>query len=267
MLKEVKAAVIGDPISHSLSPKIHNFFLNQLGIEGNYEAILVQRDELRKAVTSLVNQGFAGFNVTIPHKETIFEICDELDETAQLTGAVNTILVTPEKKIRGLNSDVFGFLQNLKNSQPDFDLAGKNAFVIGAGGAAKAVIHGLLKSGINKVYLTNRTPKDFSDVEFLTKEAFEKNLDECDLLVNTTSLGMVGQDPLILDLGNLKESAIVYDIVYKPLKTDLLKSAEERGNKIVTGIGMLVEQASLGFELWFGKKPQPSEELMKDLLG
>ncbi len=262
----IKAAVIGDPISHSLSPKIHNFFLQQLEIEGSYEAIRVQKDELREAVQKLVDQGFAGFNVTIPHKEKIFKICDELDETARLTGAVNTVVITPEKKLRGLNSDVSGFLQNLKNSQPDFDLSEKNIFVVGAGGAARAVVFGLLKSGVKKIYLTNRTQKNFSDVEFLSRKNFEEKLGECDLLVNTTSLGMVGQEPLLLDLKSLKKSAIVYDIVYKPLKTELLKSAEMRGNKIVTGIGMLVEQALVGFEAWFGKKPQPSEELMMRLV-
>lgn len=265
----IKAAVIGDPISHSLSPKIHNFFLQQLGIPGSYKAIRVQKDELREAVQKLVDQGFAGFNVTLPHKEKIFEICDELDETARLTGAVNTVVITPEKKLRGLNSDVFGFLQNLKNSQPDFDLRGKNIFVVGAGGAARAVLYGLLKSDVKKIYLTNRTEKNFADVEFLSRENFEKKLGDCDLLVNTTSLGMAReineQEALNLDLKNLKHSAIVYDIVYKPLKTELLKSAEMRGNKIVTGIGMLVEQALVGFEAWFGKKPKPSEELMKSL--
>ena len=168
----IKAAVIGDPISHSLSPKIHNFFLQQLGIEGSYEAIRVQKDELREAVQKLVDQGFAGFNVTLPHKEKIFEICDELDETSQLTGAVNTVVITPEKKLRGLNSDVSGFLQNLKNLQPNFDLRGKNIFIIGAGGAARAVVYGLLKSEVKKIYLTNRTEKKFTDVEFLSRENF-----------------------------------------------------------------------------------------------
>lgn len=262
----IKAAVIGDPISHSLSPKIHNFFLQQLGIEGSYEAIRVQKDELREAVQKLVDQGFAGFNVTLPHKEKIFEICDEIDETARLTGAVNTVVITPEKKLRGLNSDVSGFLQNLKNSQPNFDLRGKNIFIIGAGGAARAVVYGLLKSEVKKIYLTNRTEKKFTDVEFLSRENFEKKLDECDLLVNTTSLGMLGKDTLRVDLKNLKHSAIVYDIVYNPLKTELLKSAEIRGNQIVTGIGMLVEQALVGFEEWFGKRPEPSEDLMKCLI-
>lgn len=261
----IKAAVIGDPISHSLSPKIHNFFLKELGIDGSYEAIRVEKNELREAVQKLTNQGFAGFNVTIPHKEKIFEICDELDETAKLTGAVNTVVITKEKKLRGLNSDVLGFLQNLRNCEPNFALKNKICFVIGAGGAARAVVFGLMQSGVKKIYLTNRTPKKIFDCEFLDKKDFEKKLGECDLLVNATSLGMIGGDPLGLDLSNLNKSAIVYDIVYKPLETELLKSAQARGNKIVTGIGMLVEQALVGFEIWFGQKVKPDTKI-KDIL-
>ena len=262
----IKAAVIGDPIAHSLSPKIHNFFLKELGIDGDYQAIRVEKSELRKAVQDLVNQGFAGFNVTIPHKEKIFEICDELDETAKLTGAVNTVVITKEGKLRGLNSDVFGFLQNLKNSEPDFDLKQKTCFVVGAGGAARAVVFGLIQSGVKKIYLTNRTEKKLFDAEFLDKKTFEEKLGDCDLLVNTTSLGMSGQEPLLIDLASLNKSAIVCDIVYKPLETELLKTAKSRGNKIVTGIGMLVEQALVGFEIWFGKKPNPNAELLSLLV-
>lgn len=256
-----KAAVIGDPISHSLSPKIHNFFLQELAIDGSYEAIRVTKDELAQAVQSLISQGFAGFNVTIPHKEKIFEMCDELDETARLTGAVNTVVITKEKKLRGLNSDVLGFLKNLQNCHPDFDLKNKTIFVVGAGGAARAVVFGLIESGVKKIYLTNRTEKKLFEAEFLGKENFEKKLSECDLLVNTTSLGMSGQEPLNLDLSNLNPSAIVYDIVYKPLETELLKAAKARGNKIVTGIGMLIEQAVVGFEIWFGQKPKSDTKI------
>ncbi|MBM3579569.1 MAG: shikimate dehydrogenase, partial [Alphaproteobacteria bacterium] len=248
----IKAGVIGDPISHSLSPKIHNFFLQKYGIDGTYEAIHVKKDELREAVQKLKHQGFAGFNVTLPHKEKIFEICDELDETARLTGAVNTVLITPEKKLRGFNSDVSGFLQNIKNSAPDFDLRNKTCFIIGAGGASRAVVYGLMKSGTEKIFLTNRTPKNLFDAEFLNMRDFEQQLSECDLLVNTTSLGMVGQEPLLLNISKLNPSALVYDIVYKPLMTELLRSTEAHGNKIITGIGMLVEQALVGFEMWFG---------------
>lgn len=277
----IKAAVIGDPISHSLSPKIHNFFLKKYGIEGSYEAIQVKKDELPKAVSDFVAQGFAGFNVTLPLKEEIFKLCNFKSRTATLTGAVNTVIITPDKKIFGHNSDAEGFLNNLKISQPDFDLKNKNAFVIGAGGAARAIVYGLIKSGAKTIIISNRSKeraeeliKNFAEfcaqkkceVKFFDAIKFEENLSECDLLINSTSLGMVGQDALVLDLKNLKKSAIVYDIVYKPLMTDLLKDAQKRGNKIVTGIGMLIQQALIGFEAWFKQKPEVDAELEKIIL-
>lgn len=277
----IKAAVIGDPISHSLSPKIHNFFLQKYKIDGSYVAIKISKDELQREVYKLVNQGFAGFNVTIPHKEEIFKICDFKSKTAQLTGAVNTVIVTPDKKLFGHNSDAEGFLNNLKNNAPEFDLKNKNTFVIGAGGAARAIVYALIKSGVKKIFITNRNQnraeeliKNFAhfasqkrvEVTFFDTENFAKNLFDCDLLINSTSLGMSGQETLELDLKSLKNSAIVYDIVYKPLMTNLLQSAQNRGNKIITGIGMLIEQALIGFEAWFKQKPEVDLELEKLLI-
>ncbi len=279
--KTLKAAVIGDPISHSLSPKIHNFLLDKHDINGTYIAIQVNKSELQQCVQHLIDSDFAGFNVTLPHKEEVFKICNFTSKTAQLTGAVNTVIITPDKKIFGHNSDAEGFLNNLKNSHPDFDLKNKNAFVIGAGGAARALIYALIKSDVKKVFITNRSEiraaeliKNFADfalrknceITFLVESDFAKNLDQCDLLVNSTSLGMTGQQALTIDLKNLQKSAIVYDIVYKPLMTDLLKAAESRGNKITTGIGMLIQQALVGFEAWFKKKPQADEELIKQAI-
>ncbi len=279
--KTLKAAVIGDPISHSLSPKIHNFLLDKHDINGTYIAIQVNKSELQQCVQHLIDSDFAGFNVTLPHKEEVFKICNFTSKTAQLTGAVNTVIITPDKKIFGHNSDAEGFLNNLKNSHPDFDLKNKNAFVIGAGGAARALIYALIKSDVKKVFITNRSEiraaeliKNFADfalrknceITFLVESDFAKNLDQCDLLVNSTSLGMTGQQALTIDLKNLQKSAIVYDIVYKPLMTDLLKTAESQGNKITTGIGMLIQQALVGFEAWFKKKPQADEELIKQAI-
>lgn len=263
----IKAAVIGDPISHSLSPKIHNFFLQKYNINGSYQAIKVTKEDLQKEVVRLVNEGFAGFNVTIPHKEEIYKLCHHKSKSAELTKAVNTVIITADKKLFGHNSDVDGFLNNLKNSQTDFDLKGKTAFVIGAGGAARAVIYGLIKSGVKKIYFTNRSKEkaeklisDFSslksDLQFVEFTEFCLKLKDCDLLVNTSPLGMEGCEKLNIDLSSLNESAIVYDIVYKPLMTELLQDAKKRGNKIVTGIGMLVEQALIGFEAWFKQKPE-----------
>ena len=277
-MSTIKASVIGDPISHSLSPIIHNFLLSKHQIEGNYSAILVKKDELKSFLNSAIENGLAGFNITIPHKEEIFKICDYKSKTAMLTGAVNTVVITADKKFFGHNSDGEGFINHLKNSVSDFDLNGKTTFVIGAGGAARAIVYALLKAGAKKIYITNRSEiraaeliKNFADfsaqkkseIQFLDKNSFEKKLGECDLLVNSSSLGMAGQEPLEIDLTALTRAAIVFDIVYKPLMTDLLKAAELRGNKIVTGLGMLVFQALIGFELWF--KQKPDEKFVKEL--
>lgn len=276
-----RAAVLGDPISHSLSPKIHGYLLDKYHINGTYIPVEVKKEELAKCAQHLVDSDFAGFNVTLPHKEAIFKLCDFKSKTAELTGAVNTVIVLPNKKLFGHNSDAEGFLNNLKKSQPDFDLRDKNAFVIGAGGAARALVYALIKDGVKKVVITNRNQnrtdeliKNFADfaheknceLKFLNHKDFEKNLTDCDLLANSTSLGMQGQEPLVIDLSTLNKDAIVYDIVYKPLMTELLKSAEARGNKIVTGIGMLIEQALVGFEAWFKHKPEADAELMQQAI-
>lgn len=277
--KPLKAGVIGDPIAHSLSPKIHNFLLDKYNIDGIYIPIQVLKGELQQSIQSLIDVDFAGFNVTLPHKEEIFKICDFKSKTAQLTGAVNTVIITPDKKLFGHNSDAEGFLNNLKNSFPDFDLKNKLAFLIGAGGASRALIYAIMKSGAKEIFITNRSEdrareviKNFAnfskevacEISFLPMKKFEKNLNKCDFLVNSTSLGMLGQDTLEIDLKNLKKSAIVYDIVYKPLMTDLLKKAEKNGNRIVTGIGMLVYQAMIGFEAWFKRKPEADQELLQN---
>ena len=278
--KSIKAAVIGDPISHSLSPRIHNLLIEKYGIDGAYVAILVPKNELSQSVKSMIEMGFAGFNVTIPHKEEIFKLCDYKSKTAALTGAVNTVIITKDKKLFGHNSDAEGFLNNLKEMHPSFDLEGKSAFLVGAGGAARAIVYGLIKSGVKKIFITNRSEnrvveliKNFAqfaqdkkcELEFLEAETFAEKLDKCDLLINSTALGMIGQEALQLDLKKLNRSAIVYDIVYKPLMTELLKAAEKRGNKITTGIGMLIHQALVGFEAWFKCKPEIDEQFFQNL--
>jgi shikimate dehydrogenase len=280
MNNKLKAGVIGDPISHSLSPKIHNFFLEKYKINGNYEAILVKKENLAYDISNLINQGFRGFNVTIPHKEEVFKICDFKSKTANLTKAVNTVIITPDNKIFGHNSDSEGFLNNLKESQPDFELKNKNAFVIGAGGAARAIIYALIKNEIKNIFITNRNEqrclnliddfKNFSkdkkcQLHFLSQNEFENKLDICDILINSTSLGMQGVSEVEIDLEKLSINAIVYDIVYKPLETKLLKLAKLRGNRTINGIGMLIHQALIGFEAWFGKKPEIDKNLVESL--
>lgn len=277
-MKSLQAAVIGDPIAHSLSPKIHNFLLSKHNISGNYEAIQVAKNDLKSFVENAAKNNLSGFNVTIPHKEEIFKICDHVSKTASLTGAVNTVVLTADNKIFGHNSDSEGFFNNLRNSAPDFNPKNKISFVIGAGGAARAIVYALIKSGMKEIYITNRNKiraleliKNFEKfstnhkcrIHFLEKNDFEKKLNECDLLVNSTSLGMQGQEPLGLSLDNLNKNSLVYDIVYKPLMTDLLKSAQARGNKIITGLGMLIFQALVGFEFFF--KQKPDEKFVKEL--
>jgi len=266
-----KAAVIGNPISHSKSPIIHNFFLEKYKINATYEAIKMQENDFDNSIANLINQDFSGFNVTLPFKEKIYTKCDHLSKSASLTKAVNTVVITKDKKLFGHNSDIEGFLNNLKYQQEDFDLKNKNCYVIGAGGAARAIIYGLIKSEVKQIVITNRNEQraqnlinDFlnfakekkCEILFMNKDDFEKNLDNCDLLINSSSLGMKNQDKLELNINSLKKAAIVYDIVYQPLMTDLLVNAKNNGNKIVTGLGMLVFQALIGFELFFNKEPE-----------
>lgn len=277
---KIKAALIGNPVGHSLSPKMHGFWLKQNNIDGSYEAILVKAEDLEDAVKSMIAEGYAGFNITIPHKEKIFQLCNLRTNKANLTKAVNTVIIN-NGKLEGDNSDCEGFMENLKFFQPDLSLKNKNAFLIGSGGGARAIVFSLITSGVKKIFITNRNQQkaqnlinDFQnfatenqvELYFLNQEEFAQNLNQCDLLINSTSLGMVGQPPLTINLKNLQKSAIVYDIVYKPLMTDLLKQAQSNGNKIVTGIGMLAFQGAIGFEYWFKKKPKVTNELLEFLI-
>ncbi|MBL6664587.1 MAG: shikimate dehydrogenase [Rickettsiales bacterium] len=276
---KIKAGVIGYPVKHSLSPKIHGFLLDTYDIDGSYEKLEISPNDLKFAISQLLDEGYKGFNVTIPHKEEIFKICNYTSKSAFLTKAVNTIVITEDKKIFGHNSDVDGFIDNLKFNVSDFSFNHKTAFVVGAGGAARAIIYGLIKSGMTEINITNRNSdrankiiKDFkgfcdennAKIHLLSKDDFESALGNCDLLVNSTCLGMDGQDELKLNISKLHSHAVVYDIVYKPLMTHLLSTAHNRGNKVVTGIGMLVFQALIGFELWFKEKPE--EKYVNELI-
>ena len=222
-----KAFIIGSPISHSLSPKLHSYWLKQYGIDGSYEAINVPPEYLVKTVKALPEKGFIGGNVTIPHKEKVMMICDEIDQTALAVGAVNT-LKFEHGKIKGYNTDVFGFTENLKKGGADFSII-KKALVLGAGGASRAVIIALMKNNIG-VTVTNRTQAKAEKLvaEFgchiIEWDNKEKHLGEYQLIINTTSLGMKGQPPLEIDLNNLGAEAVVNDIVYNPLETEFLKA-------------------------------------------
>lgn len=269
-----RTGLIGHPVGHSKSPLIHGYWIKKYGLPGSYELVDLSCEELESGVKALRDKGFRGFNVTVPHKVDVIDLCDEVDELAQIVGAVNTVTIR-EGRLYGTNTDVFGFIENLKTHAPDFDFTAGPAVVLGAGGAARAVIQGLLQEGVPEILLSNRTsanaealiartrsPERIMSVGWGSLES-AKSLARANLVVNTTSLGMAGKPPLKLSLEGLSQKALVHDIVYAPLMTDLLKEAQMRGNRIVTGIGMLLHQARPGFKLWHGVMPEVTEELTR----
>jgi len=264
----LKACVIGWPIKHSRSPLIHRFWLQKYGISGSYEKIAVPPEELSTFLNSLSDNGFAGCNVTIPHKEKVFEQIKVTDTVTLKIGAVNTVYRENNKQY-GLNTDGYGFISNLKSKIPSWQSTEKTCVIIGAGGAARAIIAILLADGIKTIFLVNRTiqraqtlAQEFGPaVQPCGFEQIESCLKTTDLLVNTTSLGMTGQPPLEISLKSLSQDCVVSDIVYDPLETDLLKKAKLNGNQTVDGLGMLLHQAVPGFEKWFGIRPQVTDEL------
>lgn len=268
------AGVMGWPVSHSLSPRLHGYWLEMLDIDGAYVPLAVEPDNAADAIAGLAKLGFRGLNVTVPHKETAMAAVDDVDDLARRIGAVNTIVFSEDGKSQGTNTDGFGFLENIRQQAPAHDVAGGPAVVLGAGGASRAVIVALLDAGVPEIRLTNRTAERATalaqavdgNVTTVPWEQREDALAEASLLVNTTTLGMTGQATLDLDLARLPESACVNDIVYAPLETPLLADARARGNVIVDGIGMLLHQARPGFRAWFGADPEVTEALRDHVL-
>ena len=260
------ACLIGWPAAHSRSPLIHHYWLRTLGIEGGYVIEAVPPDDLRDFVLRLSLRGFAGANVTIPHKENVLELSTP-DERARAIGAANTLWFA-DGELRSTNTDVEGFINNLDACAPGWDKADE-ALVLGAGGSARAVVFGLIERGLKRVHLVNRTlaraqvlAEKFGDaVQPAPWDIVSELLPRAKLLVNTTSLGMRGQGALEVDVGSLPAEAVVADLVYVPLETELLKSAKARGLRTADGLGMLLHQAVRGFELWFGQRPQVTSEL------
>lgn len=269
----IKAGVIGHPINHSKSPIIHNHWIAQHGLSGEYKAIDIAPEHLKDGVQRLIYEGYAGFNVTIPHKQEIFKLCAEVDETAQKIGAVNTVVIK-DGKLHGTNTDAFGWMENVHKNTFGADFVHRPAVVLGAGGAARAIVYALLEAGAQQIIITNRTADKAKDVAELNTDIvrvvpWENRsgiLQDAGILVNTTSLGMAGKDALEIDLAFLPKDAVVSDIVYAPLMTDLLHQAQHRGNQIVTGIGMLLHQARPAFQKWFGILPNVNEELERKVL-
>lgn len=255
------AGVLGWPVSHSRSPRLHGFWLERHGVDGAYLPLPVRPERFAEAVRALRDLGFRGANVTIPHKEAAFAVCDAVDAGAHRAGAVNTLVFREDGTIHGSNTDGFGFLENIRAALPGWAASDGPAVVLGAGGSARAIAAALLDAGCPRVTLVNRTP---ARAEALARALGgpvavaadgPAALRDAALLVNTTSLGMQGQPPQEIDLAPLPAGAVVADIVYVPLETPLLARARARGLRAVPGLGMLLHQARPGFEAWFGVAP------------
>jgi shikimate dehydrogenase len=262
-----RAFVCGHPIGHSRSPLIHRFWLDEFGIAGSYDPVDVAPGEFADFLSRLAKDGWAGGNVTIPHKEQAFRLATKRDHAAERIGAVNTLWLEGERVVGG-NTDAYGFAANL-DTQSSAWRNSDTAVVLGAGGAARAVIHALQEAGLGSILVVNRTTGRAEELAAQfgpgasghSWDRVPELMPSAGLLVNTTSLGMAGQPPLELDLAGLPDGAIVTDIVYSPLETRLLRQARERGLQAVDGLGMLLHQAVPGFERWFGRKPVVTEAL------
>ena len=265
------AGVIGFPVTHSLSPRLHGFWLYQNGVDGAYLPMPVDPANMKEVLVALPKMGFSGVNLTLPHKELVLPWLDHLDDVARQVGAVNTVVFRDGKSF-GYNTDVYGFVQNLKQGSPTLHSYKEHALVIGAGGAARAVCVGLRQEGFKKISVTNRSKERLDALKktlpFIHPLSWEARnmLASVTCLVNTTSLGMKGQPELDILLGKLDTKALVNDIVYNPLQTKLLAEAAARGNPIVDGIGMLLWQAQPGFEMWYGIKPEVTSQLREHVV-
>ncbi|AOO79863.1 shikimate dehydrogenase [Bosea vaviloviae] len=274
----LRCFVIGHPIAHSRSPLIHGTWLEQHGLDGSYERIDVAPSELPGFVARIRAGAFAGGNVTVPHKEAMLPLLDEVSAAARAIGAVNTIWCE-NGRLYGDNTDAAGFLGHLDAIAPGWQERVRTALLIGSGGAARAIAYGLKSRGVARIILANRgreRAKELARVLGAPLQARDWDerdalVGEADLIVNTTSLGMKGQPPLALDLARLRPGTLVDDIVYVPLKTALLTQAQQRGGVIVDGLGMLLHQAVPGFARWFGVTPAVTPALRarleRDILG
>lgn len=268
-----RACVVGHPVAHSRSPLLHGYWLRRYGIEGGYGREDVAPDQAQAFFRELADRGYVGCNVTIPHKEVAFRMVDAADETARALGACNTLWLE-DGRLLGANTDVYGFLANLDAGAPGWDKACGTALVLGAGGASRAVVFGLLSRGVERVILANRTLSRAEAVAALLGgkvipiplDEVERHLPDAMLVVNTTSLGMKGQPPLELNFARLPDTAVVTDAVYVPLETPFLKAARARGLAAVDGLGMLLHQGVPGFERWFGVRPEVDTALRAEIM-
>ncbi|HEY5208385.1 MAG TPA: shikimate dehydrogenase [Stellaceae bacterium] len=263
------AGVMGWPVAHSRSPVLHRYWLERHGLTGDYVKLAVRPENLGRALRALPDLGFAGVNLTIPHKEAALALLDTIEPQARAIGAVNTVTVSDDGSLHGANSDAFGFIENLKEGAPDWRGPAGPALVLGAGGAARAAVAALLAAGVGELRLVNRNQARAEllaaghdgRVRVLPWSQRAAALAGVRLLVNTTSLGMAGAPPLDLALDDLPADAVVNDIVYTPLETPLLAAARRRHNPVVDGLGMLLHQGRPGFAAWFGISPEVTPEL------
>lgn len=273
------AGVLGWPVAHSLSPRLHGFWLHRHGIDGAYLPLPVRSEDFLEVVRALPKAGFRGANVTVPHKEAAFALCRDhgrLSDRARRVGSVNTLVFAEDGLIEGDTTDGFGFVANLRQEAPDDRWTRGRVVVLGAGGAARSVVAGLLElPGITELVLANRTlaraeevAADLADarVRVCALDGAAEFADRCGLVVNTTSVGLKGEQALPMPLDALDPAALVTDIVYHPLVTPFLAAAQARGNPIVDGLGMLLHQARPGFQAWFGVDPEVDADLRTHVL-
>ena len=269
-----RAAVLGNPIKHSLSPKLHSYWLKRYGLLGEYTALQVTEDALDATLRRLPGEGYIGANVTLPHKVSVMQLADQVTDRATLIGAANTLIFKEDGRIFADNTDGYGFLANLRQGAPDWDPKAGPAAIFGAGGAARAVIVALAEAGVPEILLSNRTrPKaealkaDFgARIQVVDWVQAPSMLKEARTVVNTTSLGMSGAQEFKVSLAALRPDAVVTDIVYNPLETEFLKQAAAKGCRTVDGLGMLLHQGVPGFERWFGKRPEVDEDTRRAVL-
>ena len=273
-LKTPVAAVIGHPISHSKSPRMHNFWLEQFGIEGYYIPLDIDPKKFERSVRNLSELGLVGANITIPYKEKVLKIADKISDRAALVGAANTLTFLQNGRIYADNTDGFGFLQNIKSKYNDWSAREGISVVFGAGGASRAILGALIEDGASDIILANRTRSradqlrsDFgAKIKVVEWMKIQNYLSDASTIINTTSLGMLGKADLPIPLNTLKKHTLVTDIVYSPLETHLLATAAKMGCRTVDGLGMLIHQAIPGFERWFGTKPGDSQALRELLI-
>jgi shikimate dehydrogenase len=263
------AGVMGWPVMHSRSPMLHNHWFRQYGLAGSYVPLAIRPEGLGAALRALHPLGFAGVNLTIPHKQQALTIVDEVDAVARSIGAISCVVVKPDASLAGTNNDCWGFIQNLRQEQPDWRADRGPIVVIGAGGGSRAVCYGLAQEGAREIRLVNRTLARAEGIadEFggpITAVPWEHRNDALEgaaMVVNTTSLGMVGQPVLDISLEKLPAGAIAADIIYIPLETPFLAAARQRGNRTVNGLGMLLNQGRPAWKAWFGVEPEVTAEL------